>query len=465
MKQLSPFLAKLKETIIDEESYNIINYWGLKKKVKNWPEIKYKDGGYAPDDEKHNGELREESLDLENFEPLYLDSNKFIFEGGGDWQYPYTVTIKLKENKLAVTDLHPYKRGEYKGINNKDIIRILQAEDILETKKDKEALVNAQDLIDKTKELWKSKNIESIIKQIKDSEEIYKKGTWTLIKKHLEKLIPENLKDTEHLKTKSLIKEDLPKDNTEEGKLLIAALAKITVESQTDKDPDEVFNQIKTLKAQIYDSSQNDIKKKSVVGIVFKGDTVLLGEAVTDDDRNGYLCFPGGGVEENETLQRAVKREVREESNILAKFRKESLTTSNKPNVFFFIGKYISGTIQYNSEYKNMSWYNINNLPIDRIYPQNKNLLKALFKKEVAKKDKAFILENTEIYKKGQIIDSYIPTKKGILSGKTFIPKKNYILLNEKLSNSDTSEIRAIVKKMLISVFWKMYTKANFFVD
>ena len=35
---------------------------------------------------------------------------------------------------------------------------------------------------------------------------------------------------------------------TEEGKLLLAAIAKITTESQTDKTPDEVMEQLNKLK-------------------------------------------------------------------------------------------------------------------------------------------------------------------------------------------------------------------------
>ena len=39
---------------------------------------------------------------------------------------------------------------------------------------------------------------------------------------------------------------------TEEGKMLMAALAKITTESQTDKTPYEVLGQITKLKDEIY---------------------------------------------------------------------------------------------------------------------------------------------------------------------------------------------------------------------
>jgi len=41
--------------------------------------------------------------------------------------------------------------------------------------------------------------------------------------------------------------------DTEEGKMLLAAVAKITTESQTDSSPDEVMQQIDKLKTQMYD--------------------------------------------------------------------------------------------------------------------------------------------------------------------------------------------------------------------
>jgi len=39
---------------------------------------------------------------------------------------------------------------------------------------------------------------------------------------------------------------------TEEGKMLMAALAKLTTESQTDKTPDEVLEQVQRLKDEMY---------------------------------------------------------------------------------------------------------------------------------------------------------------------------------------------------------------------
>jgi len=476
MKKLSPFLEKLKELIIDEKSYHLIGYWGMKKKVKNWPTIKYKDGGYAPDDKKNDTELREETLDLENFEPLYLDKDKFIFYAGGDWQYPYTVTIKLKDGKLTVTDSHPYKKGEYKGISNKDMIHILQIEDLQEKIKDEKAKVEAEELIKKTKDSWTSKDINFIIEEIKNSTD-YKIRDWTLVKKHLKDLIEKELKISvikEKLSKltgkKVVLKEELPKDDTEEGKLLIAALAKITTESQTDKTPDEVFSQVVNLKTQIYNVSSNNVDKKSVVGIVLKDNCVLLGEAVTDDDRNGWLCFPGGGVDEGESLLRAVKREVREEVNVLAYFEEQSpITDPTKPNVFFFKGKYINGDIQHNNEFKNMNWYDLNNLPVENIYPQNIEILNKikidlLSSNNKAMDDRIFIIKEGCGYKQGEVIKNYIQTEKGILINNQHIPRENYFFLNEKLSSSDEEEVKKIVKTIIQKMFWRLYTRSSFLV-
>ena len=42
--------------------------------------------------------------------------------------------------------------------------------------------------------------------------------------------------------------------NTDHGKLLLAAISKITTESQTDKNPDEVMDQLNTLSKAMFKS-------------------------------------------------------------------------------------------------------------------------------------------------------------------------------------------------------------------
>ena len=44
--------------------------------------------------------------------------------------------------------------------------------------------------------------------------------------------------------------------NTELGQYLFAAIAKITTESQTDKTPDDVLNQIRQLKEKMFTNNK-----------------------------------------------------------------------------------------------------------------------------------------------------------------------------------------------------------------
>ena len=63
-----------------------------------------------------------------------------------------------------------------------------------------------------------------------------------------------------------------------------------------------------------------------------------------------YYAFPGGGLEENETLEEGVKREIKEEFGIeveVLKLLYETSNSNNRKNIptkeYFFLCKYISG--------------------------------------------------------------------------------------------------------------------------
>lgn len=117
---------------------------------------------------------------------------------------------------------------------------------------------------------------------------------------------------------------------------------------------------------------------KSVVGIVFKPGYILLGKAIADD-RDGWLCFPGGGVDGEESLMGAAKREVREETNLFVEpFKQIEILQKGEQEIYFIVCSYINGEIQPNSEFKSMNWYGLKELPWNEIYPQNRELLKNL---------------------------------------------------------------------------------------
>ena len=57
------------------------------------------------------------------------------------------------------------------------------------------------------------------------------------------------------------------------------------------------------------------------------------------------------------------------------------------------------------------------------------------------------VLRDGKGYNKGQLIESYVSTKKGIVSGKNYIPKGDFVYLTEKLSKTDEEEVRKIIKE------------------
>jgi hypothetical protein len=62
--------------------------------VTNWPQVKLED-----EDETFN-----EPLDTENFEWISISDDEMVIACGGDWQEPLTLTIKLVNGKLTVTN-------------------------------------------------------------------------------------------------------------------------------------------------------------------------------------------------------------------------------------------------------------------------------------------------------------------------------------------------------------------------
>jgi len=57
-----------------------------------------------------------------------------------------------------------------------------------------------------------------------------------------------------------------------------------------------------------------DIKRRRASAVIIKGSKVLLIHRIDGDAE--YWTFPGGGIETNETAEEAIKREIKEETNL-----------------------------------------------------------------------------------------------------------------------------------------------------
>jgi len=86
----SYFKDKLTKVEFSDLPYELI------EDVTNWPNVKIEDEG--------DDEVFEEPLDLENFEWVSISDDEFVIACGGDWQEPQTLTIKLINGKLTVTN-------------------------------------------------------------------------------------------------------------------------------------------------------------------------------------------------------------------------------------------------------------------------------------------------------------------------------------------------------------------------
>lgn len=81
--------------------------------VVNWPLVR-------EDPEDHRSD--NEPLDMENFEWLSITNDELTVACGGDWQEPMTLTIKLINGQLTVTNV---VYGFAEGMDEEQMIKIL----------------------------------------------------------------------------------------------------------------------------------------------------------------------------------------------------------------------------------------------------------------------------------------------------------------------------------------------------
>lgn len=123
------------------------------------------------------------------------------------------------------------------------------------------------------------------------------------------------------------------------------------------------------------------MKRIRAVAIIVNNGKVLLIHRI----RHGkeYYVFPGGGVENGETVKQAVLREVQEETSLEVKIEKLLYhhIYDDKTEQFFYLCRYISGEPKLgdgneardmeksNDNFYDPIWYEIKALPQLLLYP------------------------------------------------------------------------------------------------
>lgn len=84
----------------------------------------------------------------------------------------------------------------------------------------------------------------------------------------------------------------------------------------------------------------------------------------------------------------------------------------------------------------------------------------------MSKKEPLIVTENTFIFKKGTVLENYSVLKDGILTEeKHFLAKKDYVILNEKLSVDEEKRVRELIRQQLKVLFWNLYTKQGVIIN
>ena len=107
----------------------------------------------------------------------------------------------------------------------------------------------------------------------------------------------------------------------------------------------------------------SEIVKRSAVAIITCRGKILLGMSTASDDRKGLWCFPGGGVKNLESPDRAVTREAKEEMGITCRVVAGPIMLANKPNVSFYHCKASTfDGLKHNKEFTAAGWFTVREL-------------------------------------------------------------------------------------------------------
>lgn len=76
-------------------------------------------------------------------------------------------------------------------------------------------------------------------------------------------------------------------------------------------------------------------------------------------------------------------------------------------------------------------------------------------------KQKLFIIEESCYFKMGDEVEGVV-TNEGVRIGDHFLDKSQYVVLNEALTKTDEEKVRRIIRQVLKTMFWRLYTRSSF---
>jgi hypothetical protein len=78
-------------------------------------------------------------------------------------------------------------------------------------------------------------------------------------------------------------------------------------------------------------------------------------------------------------------------------------------------------------------------------------------------KQKVFIIEESRYFKLGEEVEGF-PVDGGVRVGEHFLSEEQAVVLSEALTKTDEEKIRRMIREMLKTMFWRMYTRSAFIV-
>ena len=100
--------------------------------------------------------------------------------------------------------------------------------------------------------------------------------------------------------------------------------------------------------------------KKIAIAVVEDNGRFLVGPRCSDDPLNGLNEFPGGKVKKNETFEKALLREIKEELNIIINLHDKIAEEKYKDEkidilLHYYLCTQVGGTIQL-IEHEDLAW-------------------------------------------------------------------------------------------------------------